>query len=138
MAVALLSLITCLAWVPLKDIYSSYTLKADSRQIARMLKSARQEAIATGEPQLVLFYHNDNSIKFMGKRYRFSPEVQYASIPNFTTSVGGVKACRFNPTGAPGSGGVVVLKNRRQEKTYIIVSAVAGRIRISDQPPDNW
>ena len=44
----------------------------------------------------------------------------------------------FYPNGVPSMGGTVTLKNKRGKILYVIMTPVTARVRISQNPPDNW
>ena len=44
----------------------------------------------------------------------------------------------FYPSGVPGMGGTVTLKNRRGKVLYVIMTPVTARVRVSPEPPENW
>ena len=44
----------------------------------------------------------------------------------------------FYPSGIPGMGGTVTLKNKRGKILYVIMTPVTARVRISPDPPENW
>jgi len=44
----------------------------------------------------------------------------------------------FYPSGVPGQGGTVTLKNKRGKVLYVITTPVTARVRISSEPPENW
>ena len=44
----------------------------------------------------------------------------------------------FYPSGVPGQGGTVTLKNKKGKVLYVIMTPVTARIRISPEPPENW
>ena len=44
----------------------------------------------------------------------------------------------FYPSGVPSMGGTVTLKNNRGKVLYVIMTPVTSRVRISQNPPDNW
>jgi len=44
----------------------------------------------------------------------------------------------FYPSGVPGQGGTVTLKNKRGKVLYVIMTPVTARVRISTEPPENW
>jgi general secretion pathway protein H len=116
----------------------SAKLNADAQKIATVLKLARQEAITTGQSRTVVFYTNNAKYKISGQSfYYLNPGVAFVGITTFTTEVGGLRACGFSPSGAPSSGGTVTLSNGVNNR-YIIVNPTAGRIRISESPPENW
>jgi len=44
----------------------------------------------------------------------------------------------FYPNGVPSMGGTVTLKNKRGKILYVIMTPVTARVRISQNPPENW
>jgi len=44
----------------------------------------------------------------------------------------------FYPSGVPGQGGTVTLKNKKGKVLYVIMTPVTARVRISPEPPENW
>jgi len=44
----------------------------------------------------------------------------------------------FYPSGVPGQGGTVTLKNKIGKILYIIMTPVTARVRVSTEPPENW
>ena len=44
----------------------------------------------------------------------------------------------FYPSGVPGQGGTVTLKNKKGKVLYVIMTPVTARVRISTKPPENW
>ncbi len=44
----------------------------------------------------------------------------------------------FYPSGVPGQGGTITLKNKRGKILYVIMTPVTARVRISPDPPENW
>jgi len=44
----------------------------------------------------------------------------------------------FYPSGVPGMGGTVTLKNKRGKVLYVIMTPVTARVRVSPEPPENW
>lgn len=113
-------------------------LKADARQMAYVLKTARQAAIMSSESKSVIFYTGSTKYKYDGEAtYWLNSGVTYAGTSTFSGDIGREK-CTFQPSGAPESGGTVILKNKINDKLYIIVNPAAGRIRVSEAPPANW
>jgi type II secretion system protein H len=122
----------------LEQAMSRQRLDSSALQLAWVLRSAQEEAIYSGQDNMVRFYYATNSY-LAGTSTRYYLEgAQYAAVPNFPTQIGRVPACIFQPSGIPRSGGTVVLVNSQNEQRYVIVSPVAGRVRISDQPPAGW
>ena len=44
----------------------------------------------------------------------------------------------FYPSGVPGQGGTITLKNKRGKVLYVIMTPVTARVRVSPEPPENW
>jgi Tfp pilus assembly protein FimT len=44
----------------------------------------------------------------------------------------------FYPSGIPGQGGTITLKNKRGKILYVIMTPVTARVRVSTNPPENW
>jgi len=44
----------------------------------------------------------------------------------------------FYPSGFPGQGGTITLKNKRGKILYVIMTPVTARVRVSPEPPENW
>lgn len=119
-------------------------LRADAQKMAGVLRMARQDAITSGQTSKVVFYADSNRYKNYdsssprGATYLLNKGNIICGVPNFTPKILGNPACIFYSTGAPVAGGTVTLKNKYNQKLYVIVNLVVGRIRISDKPPDNW
>ncbi|MEN6460616.1 MAG: GspH/FimT family protein, partial [Syntrophomonas sp.] len=117
---------------------------ADAQKMAGVLRMARQDAITSGQTSKVVFYSGSNRYKSYDSSsplpvtYWLNKGNVILGNPNFTQKIGGNPVCAFYSSGAPSSGGTVILKNSSNQKLYVIVNPAAGRIRISDKPPDNW
>lgn len=112
-------------------------LEGNARKMAWILRLNQQQAIYSGQDKMVRFYPAVNAY-LAGDTFHYLEGAEYAALPNFPTQIGRVPACVFQPSGIPRAGGTVVLRNNRQDKSYVIVSPVAGRIRISADPPASW
>lgn len=113
-------------------------LYTDARQITNVLRTARQQAIISGEAATVIFYPTSARYKVLGKTSaNLQSGVEFVGGTTFTTRYGSLPTCVFSPTGAPGSGGTVTLTNGHK-LMYVIVNPVAGRVRLSETPPDGW
>jgi Tfp pilus assembly protein FimT len=135
---ALMGIVLSLATPQFSKILASVRLNADARKMASVLKVVRQEAISSGQPRTVVFYTKNAKYKIVGQAsYFLSPGIDFVGTTNFTMRVSELPACGFLPSGAPSSGGTVTLGNSNSRR-YVIVNPVAGRIRISESPPENW
>lgn len=138
LVVMLITAFSLVAAAPaLEQVIARQRLDNSAQQMAWTLRSAQQKAIYSGQEQMVRFYYSTNSY-LMGTTRYYLDGAQYAAIPNFPTRIGRVPACIFQPSGIPRSGGTVVLMNGGEDTYYVIVSPVAGRIRVADQPPASW
>lgn len=107
-------------------------LEEVARELAWDLRTAREEAILAEEVQIVSFYPNSNFYKRNdGTTVKLDEQVSYAV--SFTE-----KRCCFAPSGAPAGGGTIAIKNKQNTIMYVIVNPVAGRVRISSEPPADW
>lgn len=113
-------------------------LHNEARRLAWVLRSARQEAITSGISGRVEFYFHTNryDVNFQTK-YFLSDGITYRTTPTFVHHGTHRIYCVFAPSGAPSPGGTVCLTNRYNELLYVIVNLPAGRVRVSDSPPDN-
>jgi len=138
MVLLILSVCLSLAWPSFDRAYQHYALDAASSHLAWTLRSARSEAMLYGEHAYVRFYVPVDRYRSKEGIYQLSSGVKFAGIPTFPSRIGTIPVCIFSPSGAPAGGGTVVLKNRFSDKKYIIVNPAAGRIRVSDEAPENW
>jgi len=133
---ALMSVLLTMAVPTFNRVYENIKLNADAQQMASVLRLARQEAVYSGQAKIVVFYTQSTKYKFIGKSsYWFNSGVNYAGSTTFTTRYANKPACIFNPSGAPSGGGTVTIENSSNVKRYIIVNPVAGRVRVSEEPP---
>ncbi len=134
----ILSLCLSLSWPALNRVYQHYALNTSSSQLAWTLRYARSQAMLQGQPCNIRFYVPVNRYRNETDTYTLAEGVEYAGVPTFPSRIGSIPVCSFSPSGAPAGGGTVVLKNGLNDKRYIIVNPVAGKVRISDKPPENW
>ena len=127
-----------LSWPALNKVYQHYALETASSQLAWTLRCARSEAMLQGRSCNVKFYVSVNQYRSETDSYSLARGVVYAGVPTFPSRIGSIPVCSFHATGAPAGGGTVVLMNLLNDKKYIIVNPVAGKVRISDDPPENW
>ncbi|MCW3490288.1 GspH/FimT family pseudopilin [Dethiobacter alkaliphilus] len=129
--------ILCMVAVPVVGHISTWGLRTAAQELAAQVRQARQTAIAGGEVCYVVFY------EFSG-RYRVDlpGESEWVSLPEGVTYGGnnfvhlhGRPTVYFRYTGAPNRGGHVVLRDKRGNRRYVIVTPVTGRVRISETPP---
>ncbi len=139
--------------VSLMVIPSVNRLKGGRRDLdraARLLVAdmtmVQQTAIAYGKTCRMEFYTGGKHDKYI---IYIPGENSTGKLPaggittcanNFPTSnPGGFRLLSFNRRGgAPNRGGTIGLANEHGECLYIIVFPATGRIRISENPPENW
>lgn len=139
LVLTLLAILFSLAIPVLNRAEQAWVLQADANRLAATLRWTRQEAIFTGQPQSVLFYHDDNCYRVNGKSMQyFNKGIKYVGRTTFTKKISYTPACTFSAAGVPSSGGTVTLTNKYNNKLYIILNPVAARIRVDDKPPENW
>jgi Tfp pilus assembly protein FimT len=143
----LLGLILSLAVPSLSSTLEYMKLKADANKMAQFLRLARQDAVTNETVSRVVFYADSNRYKVYdsshptGVCYLLNNGIIIEGTTSFQTRFGvgdTPRVCVFNPAGVPSGGGAVILRNRNNKILYVIVNAVAGRVRISEDPPDNW
>jgi len=135
---AIIALVSAMAMPALSKPLDNVKLRTDARQLASLLRLARQESMTSGQPKTVLFYPGNAKYKINGQSsHLLNPGINFVGTTTFTTQVGGLPACSFSPSGAPSSGGTITLSNS-ENRIYVIVNAVAGRVRIADSPPEDW
>lgn len=117
-----------------------WKLETAARSLASDIRLAQQASITTRVNTRFefRFYNNDYRVFYPHGRQtvRLPDGIAYNAI-TFPFS-GGYYRVHFTPSGAPSSGGTVVLKNRKGEKIYVIVTPATGRVRISQEPPAHW
>ena len=138
LVVVLMGLIFSMTTPLFAKALASVRLQTDARQMASVLRLARQEAISSGQGKMVEFYPNNGKYKIVGQAsYALNHGIAFVGNTTFTMRIDELPACGFSPSGAPSSGGTITLGNS-DNRLYVIVNPVAGRIRISATPPDNW
>ncbi len=134
----IVSLCLSLSWPSLNRVYQHYALNTSSSQLAWTLRYARSQAMLQSQPCNIRFYVSLNRYRSDTGTYFLADGVEYVGVPTFPSRIGSIPVCSFSSSGAPAGGGTVVLKNRLDDKKYIIVNPVVGKVRISDKPPENW
>ncbi|MEN6326272.1 MAG: GspH/FimT family pseudopilin [Syntrophomonas sp.] len=135
---ALLSMVAAMAIPQYNKVLDNVELKADAQKMARVLQSARQEAITAGQSKTVYFYDQSTKYKVRdGDTYWLSSGISYGAVA-LNGRHEGKPACVFSASGVPSSCGTITLQNRQGQVLYIIVSVAAGRVRVSESPPESW
>lgn len=137
MVIAILGILACIALPQFDRVMQRQKLNHEARILAGEMRLARQEAITTGIATKVEFFYFANCYEVKNKpRYYFPAGISYKAIPTFDRPGSHRIYCNFAPSGAPSPGGTVCLTNLNQDLIYVIVNLPAGRVRISESPPE--
>lgn len=132
-----MGILACIALPKYDRVMQRQKLNHEARHLAGEMRLARQEAITTGTTTKVEFFYYANCYEVKNKpRYYFPAGISYKAKPSFTHNDSPRIYCQFAPSGVPSPGGTVCLTNLNQDLIYIIVNPPAGRVRISDRPPE--
>lgn len=137
LAIAILGILVGMAIPAYNRVMQHQTLYKEAGQLAWDLRAARQEAITTGKATRVDFYYYADAYQVKNKARHYFPEgISYRAKPSFIHQGSMELYCTFAPSGVPSPGGTACLTNRNQELLYVIVNLPAGRVRISEDPPE--
>lgn len=139
--VALLGIMAMVAAPAVHGLGQKHNLEIAARTMATEMRKAQQRAITTGSGQILEFRLDGRYRVTCGK----TEETYLVELPegvirrsvNFPMS-DNVRYLRFNYNGSPSSGGTVALENTAGSVLYIIVAPATGRVRISEEPPEDW
>lgn len=138
----LLTVVLLIATPNLANLLERFKLEADARQLAWILRQARQDAVIKCKPQTIFINKNNEEYQWYSegnfRNYHTSKGIDIVTANYAAFTPGGLPACSFNTTGVPGHPGTTVLRNQQGDTRYIIVSAVIGRVRVSRTPPTSW
>lgn len=136
----ILSLISAIAVPSVNQLRGGRDLERTVQMMVADLHYMQQTAMAYGKTCRVEFY-----TQIEAYRLRIPGETRLVRLPeginiaaNTFPFSGSQQLLSFNRNGAPNSGGTVLLANERGDKQYVIVYLATGRIRISEEPPENW
>lgn len=137
LTIVILGILASMAIPEVNRVMQHHKLHTEAHQVAWDLRLARQEAITTGKATRVEFFYYANCYADQKKARHYFPEgISYRAKPTFVHSNSPRIYCAFAPSGAPSPAGTVCLTNTNQELLYIIVNLPAGRVRISETPPE--
>ncbi|GAI20803.1 unnamed protein product, partial [marine sediment metagenome] len=100
------------------------------------LKSAQSRAFYEGVYYKLQFWPTLDKYRIY-KQTELYKEIQLEDVNLFNTNFTD-NNLYFYPSGVPGQGGTVTLKNKKGKVLYVIMTPVTARIRISPEPPENW
>lgn len=115
-------------------------LQSEAWKLAAVMRSARQDAIVSGQARTVIFYpdgryrvYDQSQQSFT--HYQLKSGVRLVGETTILQRYNDYPACTFTPLGVPVGPGTITLEGSDGCKRYIITNPVQGRIRISTTPP---
>jgi len=140
--VALLGMVVLIAAPAVTEMGKNQTLEIAARNLAFDMRKSQQKAITAGWTQTIEFRDHLNEYRLKdGKTGDYIkvdyPEGIYVCANNFP-GTGSLRTLSFTRSGAPNQGGTLALENSTGKILYIILTPATGRVRVSEQPPDNW
>ncbi|MCK4241290.1 MAG: type II secretion system protein [Candidatus Atribacteria bacterium] len=100
------------------------------------LKNTQSRAFYEGVYYKLQFWPNLNRY-IIYKQSELIKDIKLEDIDLFNTNFTDNNVY-FYPSGVPGQGGTITLKNKKGKVLYVIMTPVTARIRISQNPPENW
>lgn len=137
MVLALISLLSVLAIPTLGVQKEKNRLEATAKTIAMQMRLAQSHAVAANSTGRLVFYPFSGLyyVELSGQReWVYLPEELSIVAINFAL-IYNRRELSFNMLGVPNQGGYMSLKNAREDKIYIIITPVTGRVRVSRHPP---
>jgi len=104
--------------------------------LSSQLKNAQSQAFYRGTYYKIDFWESLNRYRIY-KQTELTEEVTLKDIDLFNTNFTDDNVY-FYPSGVPGQGGTVTLKNNQGNTLYVIMTPVTAKVRISTEPPENW
>lgn len=134
---ALLSLLSAAALPAVGRQREKKLLETTAETIAMHMRLAQGHAVASNSTARLIFYTFSHMyyVELSGQReWVYLPaELSIVAI-NFPL-IYNRRELSFNMLGVPNQGGYISLKDEREEKIYVIITPVTGRVRISRYPP---
>lgn len=132
MVLALVVVVAAISLPRFDRVIEDYKLRTDARQLAWVLRAARQEAITTGENKMVIFKIYQHEYDSGKTTYKLSSGIRFVGSTTFG-SIGGMPTCGFTPSGAPvPQAGKATLKNKYNKQIAVIVNVDTGRVRVQE------
>jgi prepilin-type N-terminal cleavage/methylation domain-containing protein len=142
---ALLALLLAVAAPAMAGFGTNRNLEITARAMATDFRKSQQKAITCGWTQLIEFRKDAAGLDLYrlkdGKTGKYTTVKLAEGIriqSNNFPLVSSIRTLAFQRSGAPNSGGTVVLENKTGKRLYLIVTPATGRVRISESPPENW
>lgn len=130
MVLAIMVILAAISLPRFDQVMEQHKLNTDARQLAWVLRSARQEAITAGQTQRVVFRIHQRQYSMGGTTFTLSRDIEFLGSTSFKT-VGGLPMCGFTPSGAPTpQAGTAILKNKYGRQISVVVNVDTGRVRV--------
>jgi Tfp pilus assembly protein FimT len=137
MVVLILGILLAVA-LPLVANTSYWSLRVAAHQLAAQIRETRCRAVLEGASCYLVYYQFSHRYRLIypdGSSWVRLPEGVEIDYTNFPLVMDKRPTLYFRHTGAPNQGGHVALKDRRNNRLYVIVTPVTGRVRIDKVPP---
>jgi len=135
MVIALLGLLSTVAFPNFKRTMSKYKLEVAAYELAQNIRLTQQKSISEGIPCKIVFDLNQKN----GYQMLSSGRGKFIKLPSgvffeWTTYYEVNKTLSFSPSGAPNQGGTIAIMSG-DNTLYVIVSVATGRVRVARVPP---
>jgi len=134
--VVIISLLLTLSLNGLDNLMQWNKLNVAASILSSELKNTQSRAFYEGVYYKLQFWPPLNRYRIY-KQTELHKEIQLEDIDLFNTNFTD-NNLYFYPSGVPGQGGTVTLKNKRGKVLYVIMTPVTARVRISPDPPESW
>ena len=134
--VGIISLLLAFSINALYNLQQWNKLSTAAAILSAELKTAQSRAFYEGVYYKLQFWPSLDRYRIY-KQTELYKEIQLDGIDLFNTNFTDDNLY-FYPSGVPGQGGTVTLKNKKGKILYVIMTPVTARIRISPEPPENW
>lgn len=139
--VGIISLLLGLSLNGLNNLVQWNKLNTAAALLSSELKTTQSRAFYEGVYYKIEFYPTFNCPTLnkykIFKESELYKEIKLEGVELFKTNFTKNKVF-FYPSGVPGQGGTVTLKNKKGKVLYVIMTPVTARVRISPEPPENW
>ena len=139
---AIMGIIGAVALPRLGHLQADWELEKTVQLVVAEIRHTRQTAITSRRTCRILFYNQVDAYRVLtpgDSNFIWLPDninIAYNNFPLYQS--GNYRILTFNQNGAPNQGGTLGLSNERGDILYIILYLGSGRIRISEDPPENW
>ncbi|GAG73803.1 unnamed protein product [marine sediment metagenome] len=134
--VGIIALLLGLSLNGLYNLIQWNKLNTAAAVLSSELKSAQSKAFYEGVYYKLQFWPPLDRYRIY-KETEVYKDIQLENMDLFNTNFTD-NNLYFYPSGVPGQGGTVTLKNKKGKVLYVIITPVTARVRISPNPPENW